>query len=94
MVITMKTLVMFVFTTFFIISFADSLYCPYPPTAATIPADFPGYGPIVCFRLTKPCLSGGWGESECQKLCDERGNVVHQCSQDECYCEKLSMPRT
>ena len=42
MVITMKTLVMFVFTTFFIISFADSLYCPYPPTAATIPADFPG----------------------------------------------------
>ncbi|KAF3586204.1 hypothetical protein F2Q69_00031378 [Brassica cretica] len=71
MVITMKTLVMFVFTTFFIISFADSLYCPYPPTAATIPADFPGYGPIVCFRLTKPCLSGGLGE--CQKLCDERG---------------------
>lgn len=40
MVITMKTLVMFVFTTFFVISFVDC----YTTAAATIPAEFPGNG--------------------------------------------------
>ncbi|KAF8089279.1 hypothetical protein N665_0511s0023 [Sinapis alba] len=86
MVIAMKTLVMFVFTTFFIISFVDYR----TTTAATIPDNSPCYGinmgTIVCFNLTKSCYSGG--REECQKLCEERGYYFKKCSQDQCYCEK------
>ncbi|KAL0743378.1 hypothetical protein Bca4012_084891 [Brassica carinata] len=89
MVITVKTLVMFVFTTFFVISSADC----YTTAAATIPTDFPGYGinigTVVCFNLERSCYSGGL--VVCKKLCKDRGYYFKKCSQDQCYCEKISM---
>ncbi|KAG5398456.1 hypothetical protein IGI04_020270 [Brassica rapa subsp. trilocularis] len=94
MVITMETLVMFVFTTFFIISFVDSLDC-HPPTAVTIPANSPSYGlsmgTIICFRLTVSCYSGGF--VQCKRICEVRNYYYKQCSQDECYCETISKRR-
>ncbi|KAF8093957.1 hypothetical protein N665_0373s0014 [Sinapis alba] len=78
MVITMKTLVMFVFTVFFIVSFVDC----HTSTAAVTPA----YTTSVCFHISAPCdYDGRYG---CAKFCDQWDYIFDRCEPYKCCCHK------
>ncbi|CAF1701136.1 unnamed protein product [Brassica napus] len=82
----MKTLVLFVFTTFFIISFVDC----HTTTMATTPASTPGYGinwaTVLCFKISTPCdLAGRYG---CAKFCDQWDYFFDRCEPGKCCCHR------
>ncbi|KAL0716476.1 hypothetical protein Bca4012_065798 [Brassica carinata] len=86
MVITMKTLVMFVFTTFFIMSCVDC----HTTVAPVSPANTPGYGvnwaTVVCFQTSDPCTYGG--RYGCARFCDEWDYFFDHCEPDRCCCHR------
>ncbi|KAL0897354.1 hypothetical protein Bca101_081315 [Brassica carinata] len=85
MAITMKTLITFVFTIFFIVSF---VHCGGRATADT-PGNDIGYGemkPILCFDFSRPCdFSGQVG---CDQFCLDWGYIRGHCVVRKCCCEK------
>ncbi|CAN6815321.1 unnamed protein product [Brassica oleracea] len=86
MVITMKTLVMFVFTVFFIVFFVDC----HTTTATVTTANTPGYGinwaTKVCFQISSPCdINGRFG---CSKFCDKWGYFYDHCEPYKCCCHR------
>ncbi|KAG5384955.1 hypothetical protein IGI04_036425 [Brassica rapa subsp. trilocularis] len=81
MAITMKTLITFVFTIFFIVS---SVHC-----GTTATADTPGYGEIkqvICYDFSRPCDTRG--ELGCDDFCIDWGFLRGRCAPRKCCCER------
>nr|VDC79010.1 unnamed protein product [Brassica rapa] len=83
MVFAMKTLVLFVFTTFFIISFVNC----HTTTMATTPANYGiNWATVVCFQISTPCdVAGRYG---CSQFCYQWNYFYDRCEPNKC-CLKI-----